>query len=453
MRLRLFVSLAGLSTLSVALYATLLAFGASLPATIAVVLAAVLAAGLAWWLHRPIRRATDFASAMARGATPPRLREDRPGGLAGLYHALNRSAENYRERLAELGEEEQETELLLQEMGEGVLALNPAGRVVRANAQMYRLIGANEPIEGRAVGTLFRNPQLVAFLSPSRVSAGGATGEFQAFDRTMLVTARRLPSGGVVAVFSDLTLLKRLDTIRTEFVANASHELKTPLTAIRGFAETLTDSAVLEKDRKIFAARIVEHSNRMNAIVEDLLTLARLEQPDLEAKREALALEPLIDDTVGDLAERLRTGGMSVRIEVTPSGLEVLGDPEGIRRVLENLIDNALRHSGGDTVTVRAQERESGKVRLSVEDNGQGIPTADLVRIFERFYRVDPSRSRATGGTGLGLSIVKHWVGAMYGRVWADASVGQGTRIHVMLPSPGSPDRAAKKVDSSAQLP
>lgn len=452
MRFHLFASLLSLSTLSVILYATLFALGASGPAAITLIVAAPLAVALAWWLGRPIRRISRFVGAMARGATPERLPENRSGAIGEVYRALNRSAENYRAGLAELGHEKQETELLLREMGEGVLALSPTGRVVRANAEMYKVIGASESIEGRAVATLFRNPQLVDFLTPSKVSESGEAGEFEAFDRTMLVTARRLPSGGVVAVFSDLTLLKRLDTIRTEFVANASHELKTPLTAICGFAETLTDPSVPEADRELFAGRIVEHAKRMNSIVEDLLTLARLEEPGLEVRHDALALQPLVDSIAAGQAERLRAAQMSLRFEIVPRGLEVLGDPEGIRQILENLIDNAIRHSGGSAVTLEAREADAGEVSLSVADDGRGIPAADLGRIFERFFRVDPSRSRATGGTGLGLSIVKHWVGAMNGRVWAESSVGQGTHVHVTLPSARSAatepelDRSARSI-------
>ncbi len=357
------------------------------------------------------------------------------GGEPGnLYRALNRLAEEHRNRLQEHGAERTETEVLLQEMGEAVLALDESGRIVRTNAEMRSVIGAAEPLEGRAVATVFRNPELVEFLSSESVPEGGRDGEFEVFDRIMRVTSRRLPARGVVAVFSDLTELKRLEKVRTDFVANVSHELKTPLTSIRGFAETLLDVGLPADNRADFAGRIVQHAERMGAIVDDLLTLARLEDPGHVVTQQAIALKPLVHGVVQGLSARAKDVGLSISVGVEPADLEVRGDPEGLRQILENLIDNALRHSGADHVDVGAEAISSGEVRIRVTDNGRGIPEAQTDRIFERFYRVDTSRSRATGGTGLGLSIVRHWVESMGGRVWAESGVGMGTRIHVGLP-------------------
>jgi two-component system phosphate regulon sensor histidine kinase PhoR len=319
-------------------------------------------------------------------------------------------------------------------MGEGVLAIDSAGNVARSNAELRRAIGASEAIGGRALSTIFRNPELVRFLSPNAVPEEGRTAEFEVFGRAMLVTARRLPAGGVVAVFSDLTELRRLDQVRTEFVANASHELKTPLTAIRGFAETLLDANLASENRRTFSQRIVDHADRMAAIVEDLLTLARLEEPGHEISRDRIAIAPLVQRIIENFAARVRVAGMEIQTEIQPPELEVVADPNGLRQVLENLVDNALRHSNARVVGIRAGAKLLGQVTLTVWDDGSGIPSSQLDRIFERFYRVDPSRSRATGGTGLGLSIVRHWTESMGGRVWAESTLSIGTEIHVELP-------------------
>lgn len=432
MRGRLVLLLLGLSAVVLAVHAAVGAWALTVAA--AVVGSFVLARALAPWLSEPLRRAADAARAMARGELGARLPEAAPGEAGELFRALNRLAEDVARRLRELEAGTAESETLLREMGEGVLALSPSGAVVRANAALAKALGGR-PLEGRALSDLFRNPEIVRLLQPRSVPAEGAETEFELDGRTWLVSARRLPAGGVVAVFADLTRLRRLETVRSEFVANASHELKTPLTAVRGYAETLLDDRLSGEERKNFTRRIVDHANRMAAIVEDLLTLARLESPGRTVRREPVALVPIVEDAWRQVAGRLGAREVEFSSEVEPD-LEAEGDPEGIRQILENLLDNAVRHSGSSRVGVRARRRPSGDIQLTVWDVGEGIPSAHLDRIFERFYRVDASRSRATGGTGLGLSIVKHWAESMGGRAWAESALGRGTQMHVVLGAP-----------------
>jgi two-component system phosphate regulon sensor histidine kinase PhoR len=214
-------------------------------------------------------------------------------------------------------------------------------------------------------------------------------------------------------------------------VANASHELKTPLTAVVGFSEMLLDPDIPEADRRNFATRIAGHAERMTSIVDDLLTLARLEDPGYEIQRQRVVILPIAERILAGFSERAAAAGMETALTVEPADLELDADPEGLRQIIENLIDNAIRHAAAAVVTLRVAALPSGGISLEVEDDGRGIPAAHLERIFERFYRVDPSRSRATGGTGLGLAIVKHWSEQMGGRVTADSSLGEGTRIRV----------------------
>ncbi len=301
------------------------------------------------------------------------------------------------------------------------------------NAELRAVIGASEAIEGRSLASIVRNPRLANFLQPATLPAEGAHGEFELFGRTMLVTARHLPAGGVVAVFADVTELRRLDAVRKEFVANASHELKTPLTAIRGFAETLADADVPPADRDNFVRRIVAHAERVTSLVDDMLTLARLEEPERELRRETVAVRSLVESIADNFSERAQAAEVEIAVEVSPPDLQAIADPEGLRQMMENLVDNALSHAAADRIVIRAG-RDSDGVRLSVIDDGRGIPQAQLERVFERFYRVDPSRSRETGGTGLGLSIVRHWVGSMGGHVWVESALGQGSAFHVRLP-------------------
>jgi two-component system phosphate regulon sensor histidine kinase PhoR len=434
-RVRLLLSIVGTSLLGLTLFAILDRAGVGGAGAISVLLILSLAAGLTLLLSQPFGVASDFAERLSRGGSPPRLPENAPGQTGDLYRALNRLAESHRSRVRQLGAEQAETEVLLSEMADGVLALDSNGSVVRANAELRAVVGSADPIEGRAMSSIFRNPDLVRFLAPAALPADGANGEFEVFGRNMLVTARPLPTDGIVAVFSDVTELRRLDAVRTEFVSNASHELKTPLTTIRGYAETLLDDGIPESDRQSFAARIVDHSERMAALVEDMLTLARLEEPDRWIERVPVRLSALAESISSDLALRAADAGIELVLECEPPELRALADPEGVRQVLENLIDNAIRHSSASQITVRASKADSNRVNLSIEDDGRGIPVAQLERIFERFYRIDPSRSRETGGTGLGLAIVRHWVESMGGDVRAESTLNEGTAFHVRLPA------------------
>ncbi len=436
MRLQLFISLLGLSLLALLLFVVLDRQDVSGAGAIAGIVIALGAAGLARLLSRRLDEANHFAQQLSKGATPSRLREDLRGQTGDLYRALNRLAEAQRVSLQELGAGKAETEVLLRELGEGVLAVDPEGRVVRTNAELRSVIGATDPVEGRSIASLFRNPQLVDFLSPGAATPEGATGEFEVFGRTMLVTARPLPSAGLVAVFSDVTELRRLDRVRTEFVANASHELKTPLTAIRGYAETLADAGIPSDDQRRFAARIVEHANRMTSLIEDMLTLASLEEPGLKVQRQTVPLGPLAQALVAGFADRSDQAGVEIILDIDPPELAALADPEGLGQVLRNLVDNAIRHAAARHISIRAHAPEPDSLHVTVEDDGRGIPGAQLERVFERFYRVDPSRARQTGGTGLGLAIVRHWVEAMGGQVWAESTLNQGTAFHFRLPVP-----------------
>jgi two-component system phosphate regulon sensor histidine kinase PhoR len=437
MRALLFLSLVGTAALALVLYVLFSRQGMTGSGALAILIVAAIAALAAYLYTRPLDRATRFASTVARGAPVGRLPETAAGRVGDLYRALNRVAELHRMREEAAEAEKAETEAILRGMGEGVLAISPAGTVLRANPRLESIVGASGPIRGRSLAAIFRNPQLIRFLTPGSVPAEGNQGEFEVFGRTMLVTARQLSTGGVVAVLSDLSLVRRLNMVRTDFVANASHELKTPLTAIRGFAETLADPRVSEEKRHQFAERIVDHTRRMAAIVEDLLTLARLEEPSRTIRREPVPLMPTLEQIHANIEPRLLAEGIRLEAEIVPESLAVLGDPEGVRQVLENLIDNSIRHAAARRIDLRASRTGDGQVRVTVADDGQGIASAHIERIFERFYRVDPSRSRATGGTGLGLSIVKHWVEQMGGHVKADSTVGEGTRIHVLLTEAG----------------
>jgi two-component system phosphate regulon sensor histidine kinase PhoR len=248
----------------------------------------------------------------------------------------------------------------------------------------------------------------------------------------VVLTARPLPPGGAVLAVLDLTERRRLETVRRDFVANASHELKTPLTVIGGFAETLRDAQLAATDRQRFVDLIVSNTSRMQRVVDDLLDLSRYESG-------AWVPKPMDVDLAGAVAEVFQLSraaadakGLGLVTDIADDARTVRFDPTALRQVLANLVENAIRYTASGTVTVSAQ-REAGATVIAVRDTGVGIGRDHLSRIFERFYRADPSRSRSEGGTGLGLAIVRHLVEAHGGRVSAESAPGSGTTVFVRL--------------------
>jgi signal transduction histidine kinase len=266
-------------------------------------------------------------------------------------------------------------------------------------------------------------------------------------DRRLLVTARPIPGqgngarspGGAVVAFTDLTELRRLEGVRRDFVANVSHEIRTPLTSIRGYVETLLSDDLPADMQRQFLGVIEKNAERLHGIVDDLLDLSRLESGGWRPELRPLRALTVADDVWTGCQRRAADKHIEFRREGEDA--TVVADPGGLRQVLSNLFDNALRHTpDGGRITVRVRgggtASDAGKlVAIDVQDTGSGIPRDSLPRIFERFYRVDPARSRAEGGTGLGLSIVKHLVESMGGDVTAESELGKGTTMRIRLPA------------------
>jgi signal transduction histidine kinase len=253
-------------------------------------------------------------------------------------------------------------------------------------------------------------------------------------ERPVVINARPLPSGGAVIVIHDVTELRRLETVRRDFVANVSHELKTPLTSISGYAETLqTDSPDAETTQR-FLATIVENSRRMQRLVDDLLDLSRIEGGRWQPHQELLDVRQLVNDVWDEVADRAHSAGVEFNVEIEPGAETVKADSDALHQVLTNLFENSLRYTArGGRILCRSRP-ENGGVSISIIDDGSGIPLEHVPRIFERFYRADQSRSRAEGGTGLGLAIVKHLVEAHGGRVSAESERGSGTTVTCWFP-------------------
>jgi two-component system, OmpR family, phosphate regulon sensor histidine kinase PhoR len=252
--------------------------------------------------------------------------------------------------------------------------------------------------------------------------------------RSLLLNARPLPSGGAVLVIHEVTEVRRLEAIRRDFVANVSHELKTPLTSISGYTETLLSDTPSRETTRQFLTTILGNARRMQRLVDDLLDLSRIESGRWQPARTELDVPAVARESWAALAARPEAGRVTFDLDAAPEAEHLSADLDAVRQVLTNLFDNSLRHTpAGGRITCRAR-REDGGVALSVRDTGSGIAHEHLGRIFERFYRADTSRSREEGGTGLGLAIVKHLVEAHGGRVYAESERGRGTTVTCWFP-------------------
>ncbi len=241
---------------------------------------------------------------------------------------------------------------------------------------------------------------------------------------------------GAMIVFRDITEGKRTDETRRDFVANVSHELKTPITAIRGFTETLLDGAIEDRNDALrFLNTIKSHTERMDRLIGDLIKLSRIEFGAMPLEKRPLPLEPLIDDVFKGFETLCNGKGISLAKDMQKGCTEIEADPHRLIQILTNLIDNAVKFTDSGHVTVKTEKQGSGYI-ISVEDTGIGIPKRHLLRLGERFFRVDPSRSRELGGTGLGLAIVKHLVKAHGWEMKIESEEGKGTAVRILMPEP-----------------
>lgn len=336
---------------------------------------------------------------------------------------------------------EQRMLAVVEAVTEGLLQVNVAGRLVHINPAGRELLNLPPHVDGQSVSGLIRHPELRLCIERAAKGESYDPVEVVLEERHLLVSSRPLRSdqtndvtGAVIAVV-DLTEFRRLESVRRDFVANVSHELKTPLTSIRGYAETLLTDDLADEMRRQFLEVIFKNTGRIQRIVDDLLDLSRLQSGGWEPELQEVDPASLAEDVWAGCEAGHRK---HLNFEIgAPPQIAVIADPGGLRQVLSNVFENAIRYTpaGGRVALQIRPANEAHYVELVVTDNGAGIPREALPRIFERFYRVDPARSRQEGGTGLGLSIVKHLVERMAGAVVAESELGKGTTIRITLPA------------------
>jgi signal transduction histidine kinase len=406
-----------------------------LAALVAVVGAALLALLFSTNVVTPITQLRDVARALAAGDLRRRPALAAPGEVGELATAVHRLAEQLGARFDALAAEEALVAATLESLSEGVVAVDARRQVVRLNGTARRLLGLRDPVPLPS-DLLPRERALRDALTDALAGVPTEPTETLLGDRVVQLTARPLAAGGAVLAVFDLTPMRRLETMRRDFVANVSHELKTPLTVIGGFAETLLDDDLPPASRRQFAETVRANAVRMQRIVDDLLDLSRIESGGWIPNPSWVDVRGTADDVLQQGPARAAAAkGLTVHVDVSPDAARAWADPTALRQILGNLVDNAVRHTAAGGITIRATRAADG-VSVAVADTGEGIAPEHLSRIFERFYRVDPARSREGGGTGLGLSIVKHLAEAHGGSIRAESVVGAGSTIAVTLPDP-----------------
>lgn len=405
---------------------------------LALAAAAIFSSAAAHWLSTSLRAMAQAAAQMVRGDLETRTRTHGTDELAELGHALDLLANSLRDAMRELRSERDLLRGILASMQEGVLVVDMDDRTVHMNPAVRAMLLLSENSIGRPLIEIIRNADLIEMLGRARSGADMSAVELElgGFKPCRLLAhASPLPDrpGDMLIALVDVTNLRRLESIRKDFVANASHELRTPVASIRSAAETLR-SALGDPEAALGFVEILErNAERLQRLVEDLLDLSRIESREFALRTENVDLLSFLEHILPLYQDRFRQKQMPFQNAI-PTGIRVQADRRALDMIFSNLLDNAVKYCPEGTPVRIEVEITGTRVRITLADQGPGIPPQHLHRIFERFYRVDAGRSRKLGGTGLGLAIVKHLAEAMEGAVGVDSQPGQGAKFSVTLP-------------------
>ena len=383
-------------------------------------------------LTRPLVLLAKRARQLSKGDYTVRVPDTKVTELQDVANAFRLLTAELQSRFTELGHEREEMQTLIDCMAEGVIALSEDARVVRMNRSARALLELPDTPDCAPINSVVSDNKLRSVLEDSVIRPGNSD-EVEVNGRHLLVSSRALDLGGAVTTLLDISEIRRLEQVRRDFVANASHELKTPLTSIRGYVETLLDDDPPEKLKLEFLTSIRKNTLRLEHLVEDLLDLSKLESGGWTGRRESVDTKEVAEEAWQQVVRDIEgKGGISFDIL---GDLRVKGDREGLFHVFRNLLENSIRHTdSGGSINVSMALTQDSMVEVVISDDGDGIPAESLPRIFERFYRADSARARDFGGTGLGLAIVRHLVSEMGGEVVAESQLGQGTTVRFTVP-------------------
>lgn len=391
----------------------------------------------------PLVELADAADSIARGAYGKKVLVSTADEVGALATSFNAMSEACAVQIAQMEQDREQLRAIFRSMVEGVVVLDAGQTIVFANEATGRLLGAPlHAVQGQKIWQVLRHHQLHEAIERILTSSEPYQCDLEwniPERRQLALQGARLPGSphrGAVLVFHETTHLRKLETMRQDFVANVSHELKTPLAAIQAMVETLLDGAIQDPLHNMrFLERIRENAERLHRLVQDLLTLGRIESNYAEFELAPVDVHDALARCVSRHADRANTREIKLAFDPAPKSVFAVAEEDALAEILDNLVDNAIKYTpNGGKITLRAFPDQNETI-VQVIDTGVGIPEKDLPRVFERFYRVDKARSRELGGTGLGLSIVKHLVQSLGGTVTASSQVGQGSVFSIRLPA------------------
>jgi len=405
------------------------------------ILAVLISYATARRLTRPINTISRIAGKMADGdfSIKAAVRSNDEIGL--LARTINQMSSQLDQTIGQITTERDRLQGVLGGMREGVMLTDRDGRIVMTNEAFQSIFSITTPVEGATPIEATRDARLHEAVDRGRKGGREVIDEIELYlPAHRILYVHVVPLGlperltGTVAVLYDVTQLKNLERVRKDFVANVSHELNTPLAAIRGYAETLQGKALEHQETaRQFLQIIARHADRMTKLVSDLLALSKWESDGYRPTFAPVHLRSLVNNSLETFHDIIGKKGLNLQVDI-PEPCSVRADEKGLEQVFINLLDNAVKFTPeGGRIAISAAE-EDAFMKIAVSDTGIGIPSNDISRIFERFYRVDKDRSRELGGTGLGLSIVKHIVQAHGGQVWEESQIGHGSTFYLTIP-------------------
>lgn len=379
-------------------------------------------------LTSSIRKLNEAASKISRGDFKTRIFLNTGDETEELANAFNLMAENLEENFKKLKTELSEIQIILSSISEGLVLLDKEGKIILSNPAFKKIVG-NEEIAGKFYWEVVRSPEFLDFVRKSREGKESFYGEITIMGKDYLYSASLVPETDfTIILLHDISEMKRLERIKRDFVINASHEFKTPLTSIKGFIEALEQEENINKE---YLEILKRNTERLINITNDMITIASLESGEEPFSPERINLKE-IAKTIGKLFEN-QAKDKGIKFVIEAEDVYITGDPFLIEQVFVNLIDNALKYTERGRINLKVYSKNHQAI-IEIEDTGIGIPKDQLERIFERFYVVDKSRSRAKGGTGLGLSIVRHIILKHNGKIEVESEPGKGTTFRIFLP-------------------
>jgi two-component system phosphate regulon sensor histidine kinase PhoR len=408
-------------------------------------------------LRRLLRQITEFSRSLSRGEIDKRLYLKNAGEFSEIAENLTAMSVRLQDMITRNEEERNRLNVILKSIPDALLIIDAKGNIILSSSSAREFFG-DVPMTGMQFIEVVRSNEISDLVDTVRKTLSPGMTEFRIESpeekylsvRVSPLFYKENELSGFVAVFHDITQIEKLEQVRKDFIANVSHEIKTPITAIKGFADTLLDGALDDRENAVrFIGTIKSNSERINSLVDDLMTISKIELGVIKVEKAMIDIEDVFRNVLDLVKDKADVKKLSLIVSNRPGLREIKADRNRLIQILTNLVDNAIKFTEAGSVTLGI-DKEDEKTFLFVEDTGIGVAAKHLPRLGERFYRVDPARSRKMGGTGLGLAIVKHLVKAHGWQLLIESREGKGTKIRIMIPEEHDQLSASKSATVSS---